>query len=229
MLRWFTLISIVFVLAALGCPPEDRDPVLIGGDGDADGDVDDGGGDGEPVECDGAAYPCGPYGNTRCDVIRDLSFIPANDAATAMAGDDGLLSLSDIAADPTVTGIMLYGTAVWCTACHAESSALNEIQEAYQTEDENVVIVAVVFQDEPGEPADVDVATDYGARYDFQFPTVADTSGDVLYYFDASSTPGNIFIDTTTMRIVNLINGFVEPTIRSTLGSLDGSVECREY
>jgi len=67
----------------------------------------------------------------------------------------------------------------------------------------------------------------YAERYGFPFPTVADTSGDLLYYFDAASTPGNVMIDATEMRIFRVIQGWDQRSIEGVLNVLDGSVNCR--
>ncbi len=107
------LLSALTATALLSCQSEPPDPVFIGGeeaDGDADGDAD---ADDEGVLCDAEKYPCGPYGHTACDVVADLRFIPANEYATDIAGDDGIFSLSDIYADESVLGVLLFGTAGW--------------------------------------------------------------------------------------------------------------------
>ncbi len=227
--RTTALFLVIVAALATGCVPEDREPVLIGGDGDGDGDVD-GGGDGGG-ECTGEDYPCPPYGHTACETMPDHRFVPANEAARALAGADGLLDIHDLRADPSTTALLLYGTAGWCSACIAESRALNALYEEYQRipgTTNRAEFVTVVFQDNVGAPATAEFAESYAEQYGFTFPTVADTTGDILYYFDAASTPGNILVDATNMRIFSVVQGFNEPSMRAAFAELDGSAECRD-
>lgn len=226
--RTTAVLSLLVAALALGCTPEDREPVLVGGDGDGDADFDGGGDDGG--SCTGEDYPCGPYGHTACETMADHRFVPANDAARDLAGEDGLLDLRDLRADDSTTALLLYGTAGWCTACVAESRALNALYEEYQRipgTEYRAEFVTVVFQDNYGNPATAEFAAAYAEQYGFTFPTVADTTGDILYYFDAASTPGNILVDARGMEIFTIIQGFNEGGMRAALAELDGTPECR--
>jgi thiol-disulfide isomerase/thioredoxin len=224
-------LTALVAVSSFGCTEPPPEPIFIKGpdadveaDGDADADFagpDDGG------ECTGEDYPCGPYGNTWCDVVANHGFVPANDAATELAGFDGIFDLSDVIADESVVGILLFGTAGWCTFCSAEAPWLSSLYEEYQDVDgqgHRVEFVAVVYQNDAGGPATAGYATLYGERKGLQFPTVADTQGDILYYFDSQSAPGNILIDATEMRIIDIIQGFDELAIEGGLHQLDGSV-----
>jgi len=231
MSRRLALLIPVLAFAAVGaCTSERPDPVFVGGEADGDGDTD-GDADGDDgVQCDVEKYPCGPYGHQACDVIEDIRFVPAGEIAEAAAGEDGILSLSDIYADDSVLGILLFGTAGWCGACAAEAVELNAMRADLQDVDGaggRIEFVAVVFQDDYFAPATREYAESYGRRYDFEFPTVADSAGDVLYYFDAQSSPGNVMIDATLMRIQRVIQGFDPAAIVGVLNTLDGSVNCR--
>ncbi len=110
--RFAFLLTALMAAALCGCQSEPPDPVFVGGeaDGDADSDAD---ADGVGVACDAEKYPCGPYGHTFCDTIADLRFIPANEHAEDMAGEDGIFALADIYADESVMGVLLFGTAGW--------------------------------------------------------------------------------------------------------------------
>jgi hypothetical protein len=227
-------LAVVLAVALIGCTEERPTPLFIEGpeaDGDGDGDADveypqpD-----ETDSCTGEDYPCGPYGNTRCDTIADHGFVAANDAAAALAGDDGILNLSDIYADESVVGVLLFGTAGWCPVCSSEAAWLNTIYEELQDVDgegHRVEFVAVVFQNDSGAPATALYAEGYAERKDIVFPAVADTQGDILYYFDAQSAPGNIFVDATLMRIQKIVQGFDQGGIEGDLYQLDGNTNCR--
>ena len=225
---WTTALTVLVAALAVGCTPEDRPPVLIGGDGGDDAGFDTGTDD--AADCVPALYPCAPYGRQRCDTIVDHRFVAANDPARAMAGPDGLLDMHDLYADESITGVLLFGTAGWCGACSEEARALNDLRARYQNiggTGNRVEFVAVVFQDNVGAPATADYAAQYAARYGFEFPAVADTAGDILYYFDAASSPGNVVVDATDMTLFTVIQGFNEPMLRAVLGELDGSATCR--
>ena len=90
-----------------------------------------------------------------------------------------------------------------------------------------IEFVTVVYEDQYYNPATRAYAESYAERYGFPFPTVADNAGDLLYYFDAQSSPGNIMIDASLMRIQRIIQGFDQPSIEGVLHTLDGSVTCR--
>lgn len=227
-------LAVLAAVSIFGCAEERPTPIFIVGpetdaDGDADVDVEYPQPD-EVESCTGDVYPCGPYGNTRCDIIADHAFVAANDQATALAGDDGILSLSDIYADESVVGILLFGTAGWCPVCTSEGEYLNEIYEEFQDVDgegHRVEFVAVVFQNDSGAPATARYAGSYAARHGNVFPVVADTRGDILYYFDAQSAPGNIFVDASLMRIQKVVQGFEGTGIEGDLYQLDGDTNCR--
>lgn len=232
------VLVVLAVIAAVGCTEPLPDPVFIqassaDGDGDVDGDIDSGpiGPDDSGTSCTGEDYPCGPYGNGHCEVIADHGFVPVNAYAEDLAGSDGIFDLSDIFADESIVGILLFGTAGWCSVCGIEEEWLNDVYDDFQDVDGEggrIEIVAVVFEGStPGLPATAQYAEAYAERGGLRFPAVADTQGDILYYFDAQSSPGNILIDATEMRIHRVIQGFVQSNITGTLVTLDGSVNCR--
>lgn len=232
------VLGLLAAIAASGCTELPPDPIFIyasdaGGDGDGDSDVDAdlGGPDDSGTSCTGEDYPCGPYGNGHCEVIEDHSFVAANELAEEIAGDDGILNLSEIYADESVLGVLLFGTAGWCSVCDYEKDWLNDIYEDFQNidgEGGRIEFIAVIFEGStPGVPATAQYAEMYAERAGLAFPAVADTRGDVLYYFDAQSSPGNIMIDATEMRINRVVQGFIEGSITGVLWTLDGSVNCR--
>jgi hypothetical protein len=204
--------------ALAGCVPADPAPVWVG-----------------PLEsctCDPATYPCGDgvFGTESCDVMCDLSFVAANDAAEDAGSEDLALALHDLYADESVVGILIFGTAGWCQFCGQEGAWLTETYQQYQDVDgagHRIEFVAVVFQDDYGNPATQEYAADYAARRGFPFPAVADPSGGVLRYFNPSSAPGNIFIERCGMQIRQVIEGFDQTAIEQGLRALDGTCSCQ--
>lgn len=60
----------------------------------------------------GATYPCPPYGSRPSRVIPNLAFMPANAEARAVAGSDGIFTMSDVyQAKPKL--VILFGSAKW--------------------------------------------------------------------------------------------------------------------
>jgi thiol-disulfide isomerase/thioredoxin len=181
------------------------------------------------TSCAGETYPCGPYGNGACELIRELSFQPVNGAAEDLAGLQGRLSLAHYYQDQGTVGLLLFATAGWCTFCAEEAAWLNSVYDDYRNAqgDQGIEFLAVVFQDDYGAPATADYARRYASRYGFPFAAVADTNGDILQYIDAGSAPGNIFLDVTTMRIQRVVQGYDLPIMEGLLGTLDGQGICR--
>lgn len=207
----------LLVAALSGCVPEDPAPVWVG-----------------PLvgcTCDPATYPCGEgeFGNEPCSLMCDLSFEPANDEAEAAGSIADVLALHDLYADESIAGIFLFGTAGWCQFCGQEGAWLAEVYEQYQDVDgsgRRIEFVAVVFQDDYGNPATQEYAASYAGRRSFPFPAVADPSGGVLRYFDPSSAPGNVFIERCSMKIRQVIQGFDQAAIEQGLRDLDGTCSC---
>lgn len=218
--------------AFLGCVEEDPTPSFIGAGLEVDGGTDSQSFPEPEVGevCTDETYPCGPYGHSACEVMEDLSFVPANAAAEALAGDDGIVSLSDIYSDETVAGLLLFGTAGWCGVCNIEASWLNNTYESYQDTSvagARVEILTVVFQDDLMNPATLEYAEIYARTKNITSPVVADTRGDLLYYFDAASAPGNIYVDINNMKIYRIVQGFEAGNSEALLNTLQfSSVSC---
>jgi hypothetical protein len=211
-------LAALLAAALSGCVPDDPAPVWVG-----------------PLEgctCDPATYPCGDgeFGTETCDVMCDLSFEAANDAAEDAGSEDLTMALHDLYADESVAGILVFGTAGWCQFCGQEGAWLAQIYEQYQDIDgagRRVEMLAVVFQDDYGNPATREYAAAYADRRGFPFPAVADPTGGVLRYFDPASAPGNVFVERCGMQIRQVIQGFDQAAIEQGLRALDGTCRCQ--
>lgn len=213
-----TTSAALLAVALAGCLPEDPDPVWVGPLGGC--------------SCDPALYPCGDggFGTETCDVMCDLPFEPANDAAVEAGSVADVLALHDLYADESIVGVLVFGTAGWCQFCGQEGAWLAQIYEQHQNVDgagHRVEIVAVVFQDDYGNPATREYAQAYADRRGFPFPAVADPTGGVLRYFDAASAPGNIFVERCGMKIRQVVSGFDQTAIEQGLRALDGTCSCQ--
>jgi peroxiredoxin len=138
-----------------------------------------------------------PYGINIGDTIQPHTFISV---------DDTLISLCDFYADESLELLLIYATAGWCGVCHYESQTLPEYYNDYHSQ--GFQILAAVFEDDSGNPATRAYTQGYASRYSFPFPTVVDNTFQLGVYFDKAATPMNMFVDLTTMEILNIQLGF---------------------
>ena len=152
-------------------------------------------------------YPCPPYGTRKKRVIADIGFLPANDAAMSLAGDDGVLSMSDYYGVEARV-IVIFVTAGWCPYCGTEANVLNDVYESFADDERgNVMFLGVVSQDGGGYAADIDYAEGYAAGRDWTFPAVPDVNGMANRYFLQQAYPFHIFIDARNMTIQYMNHG----------------------
>jgi peroxiredoxin len=141
--------------------------------------------------------PPPPYGINVGDIIQNHQFISV---------DNTLISLCDFHQDPSLKVLLIYATAGWCSVCHYESEALPDYYNDYH--DQGLQILASVFEDTSGNPATRAYAQSYASTYAFPFPTVVDNTFQLGIYFDKAATPMNMFVDLTTMEILDITLGF---------------------
>jgi thiol-disulfide isomerase/thioredoxin len=174
-------------LMICNCPPPGP-----GADADADADTSD--------PC--WPYPCAPYGTRLGNVIADLNFTPVNDAATTMAGADGVFDFHDMYQQTESHGgnlkaLMIFVSAGWCSVCASEAPKLNALYEELQSQ--GVLLLG----------------RNYATRYGWTFPTVI---GDVATNYwppdDVASgqigVPLHIFMDLRGMRLYGRFAGGTE-------------------
>jgi hypothetical protein len=179
-------------------------------DGDADTDVtEETGEDPTPeLEIDPACeYPAGPYGTSEGDIIDNLAW-------DVVVGG-GSVSLRQFHCDPSTKLLLLYGTAGWCPNCPYESAALPDLYDEYHSQ--GLEIIALVFEDLDGDPADLSFAEDYQVEYGFPFTTVADYDSQIGNFEEPSSAPINVFVDLDTMEILFSDPGYDESTLRTRI------------
>jgi len=141
--------------------------------------------------------PPPPYGINIGDTIQPHQFISV---------DDSLISLCDFHQDESLKLLLIYATAGWCSVCHYESQTLPAYYNDYHSQ--GFQILAAVFEDNRGEPATRSYTQDYVRTYAFPFPTVVDNTFQMGIYFDKAATPMNMFVDLTTMEILDITLGF---------------------
>jgi len=142
-------------------------------------------------------YPPPPYGTLAGDVMKNHQFIGV---------DNDLVKMSDFYNDASVKLLLIYATAGWCSVCRYESQAIPDYFADYH--EQGFEILAAVFEDNEGDPATRSFAQGYATTYGFTFPTVVDNTFQLGIYFDKAATPMNMFVDLTTMKILDIAMGF---------------------
>ncbi|MFH1437043.1 MAG: hypothetical protein ABIJ56_15140, partial [Pseudomonadota bacterium] len=69
-------------------------------------------------------------------------------------------------------------------------------------------ILAAIYQDESGNAATQAYTQSYATRYGFTFPTVYDSAFRLRSYYVENSTPMNMYIDLSTMKILDIYHGW---------------------
>lgn len=158
------------------------------------------------VEGDGVAYPACPYGTTVGDVVANATF-EGFSSFEQMGEGPQRISLSDFY-DPTGEGptrlLFVNAGAVWCAPCKEEARELPHIWEKLG---DKVAFVAVVYEGKPNVKATEKDLANWVKSFKTPFFTVMDPEGQILAYFDKSTPPYSMVIDTRTMQIVGQVVG----------------------
>ena len=158
------------------------------------------------IEADeGVDYPSCPYGTTVGDVVANATF---EGYASHDRVGEGLqtVSFADFY-DPDGEGprlLFVNAGAVWCAPCKEEARELPHIWERLG---DKVAFIAVVYEGMPNVVATEKELASWVKSFKTPFFTVMDPEGQILAYFDKSSPPYSMVIDTKTMRIVGQVVG----------------------
>jgi thiol-disulfide isomerase/thioredoxin len=188
----------------------------------------------DAAPCGPDTYPCPPYGAGPGSVIDDVTFAGwiddngdgdiLNDPYRAWGMDYfyqlGLANQADY--------LVLNGSAGWCTYCRKENAVLPQLVADYQGS--RIVFAEFVFQDNAGNPATKAFVEGWVRSYNLPIPVGVDASFKMGRYFDATSSPANLYIalrDLTfydvpikAMQIILIDTGFAEADMRATLDDL---------
>lgn len=164
----------------------------------------------EAPQCGPEIYPCPPYGTRKNRVMADVSFLPANDAAEDLAGDDEILNMKDFySADARL--IVIFVSAGWCDFCGAEAGVLNDVYESFEGDERGkVMFLGVVSQDGDYYYATTTYAKNYASSYGWTFPAVPDVSNVMNQYFLQPAYPFHLIVDGRDMTIRYSMHGALE-------------------
>jgi thiol-disulfide isomerase/thioredoxin len=165
-----------------------------------------------------AAYPAGPYGTRSGEVMENLSWMGyVDDDGDGSSSDDTARSfaMEELFAgnDPGARIIMINSSAGWCGACQDEASHLAELHAEYHAR--GARIVTTLFETTSGAPATLEFARDWSESFGLPVPTVADPTDRMGAYYESSIVPMNMFVDPSTMQIVDVDHGFSTSYTRS--------------
>jgi hypothetical protein len=191
---------IVGALLLLGCSSEQGEP------------FDDGSSaiDGEILE-ERLPYPDAPFGSVRGATIGNYRFLGWNSPTAARLDLDALepVSLANFYDPKGAKGIkylVITSTAVWCSACKAEYRDMAQRVASYQ--ERGVEFMGALFEDNdsgPARPADLKT---WANAYEVAFPFVLDPQLKLGVFFNREATPMVMVIDTKTMEIVKIEEGW---------------------
>jgi hypothetical protein len=160
-------------------------------------------------QCITDVYPCPPYGTRLSEIVRDIPFLPANPITETMAGEDGIARLADFYAlkDQGYKLLLISLTTEWCVECGFQMETMHTILDRYGSTAAlpKVAFLVVVTENERLEEATLEVAANYSTAHDFNHlvPATNDENRYFRELHSSSSYPFNIFIDLSTMEIMD--------------------------
>jgi thiol-disulfide isomerase/thioredoxin len=158
------------------------------------------------VESDAGAYPPCPYGTTKGEVVADATFtgFSSFDAVSAGAKPISFHDFYDPTGQKPIKLLFVNAGAVWCGPCKEEAQ---ELPAVYEQLKDRVAFVTVVFEGQPGVPATQNDLQAWVSSFKTPFWGVIDPNRSILAYFDKSTPPYSMVIDTATMTIVDQFVG----------------------
>jgi hypothetical protein len=166
-----------------------------------------GGGTVDASACDGAAYPCAPYGLTTGSTIADLSFIGRRDDdhnGTAVNDPVRTVTLGEYYATSALRAIVLVIASETCVPCQNEQPTLLSLHGRYG---EQVAFIEAIVQGQAGQPADTSTLDKWAAQFGVPFDMTADPGGALKPYYDASAFPATLVLRRADMQIVAAVAG----------------------
>lgn len=158
-------------------------------------------------------YPPAPYGTATGDIVEDLAFVPANDAARMMAGDDNIFQFSDMynlnqQHGGELRGVMMFITAGWCVYCPIEARQLEALYQ--ELRQDGILLLGLELENDNGRPASPADAEAYANNYGWTFPTFAGQLPLSYWQDGEGGTPAHLFFDLRNMRIYGRAAGLID-------------------
>ena len=202
-------------LAPDGGTVEDGGPLADGGQAPDGGPLPDGGeildggsaSDGGQIDCSGYIYPSPPYGRAVGEIVQNHCFL--NHLGR-------VVKLSDYY--NTAKAIVFNSCAAWSGVCRTEAAHL---QSWYASDkDKGLSVLSSIFEDNSGAPASQNFAVIWRTQYNITYEVLIDPFFEMGYYYDRTSTPFNMVINGSNMKIEYLTTGFGSASMRNVIDRL---------
>jgi ABC-type amino acid transport substrate-binding protein len=156
-------------------------------------------------------YPSAPFGTTRGATIANYRFLGWKSPDVAGFDIDALEPVSlahfyDPDGTKGVKFLVLTSTAVWCSACKLEYQDMAKRVAAYQ--ERGVEFLGALFEDNDSKPAQPSDLHYWANAYKVTFPFVLDPELKLGSFFDRDATPMVMVVDTKTMTITKIEEGW---------------------
>jgi peroxiredoxin len=170
-------------------------------------------------------YPSAPFGATEGAVIANYRFLGWHNPDAASLDLDQLAPVSlahfyDPDGTKGIKYLMITSTAVWCSACKAEYKDMAKNVAAYQKR--GVQFMGALFEDNDSDPAQPSDLVNWARAYTVKFPFVLDPQLKLGSFFDVEATPMVMVVDTKTMQITKVEEGWAATGPQSLWTYLDG-------
>jgi hypothetical protein len=234
----FILLGSALALAALGC---NEDPGEENGKGDHQPAP-------LPKPATTVPYPSGPYGFTKGSTIEGFTFqgfVNARKSTAALekisltdfynphahdssyqpadaASDDRLFPPGSPYGEGTKKPLVLLIdiASVWCGPCNVEAkSLLNGLYDKYKPCG-GEFLFQLAEGAAPGSPVDEKILKTWVTSYKVGYPATIDSSRQLFPLYSSDSFPDGAIIDTSTMKIVDVILGTPDDAFWSAYESL---------
>ncbi|MBK7581031.1 MAG: redoxin domain-containing protein [Myxococcales bacterium] len=169
-------------------------------------------------------YPAGPYGTQVGSIIEPLALLgwTAPRQAGPEGYDNSLFEPVNVAQYYNPTGakpiklLWINSSAVWCGPCNEEYRYMRD-NKTYQNDIKplGVELFGTLMEDgaNPPNPAKPVNLTSWGVKYEVEAPMGLDPAFKVAKYFKQATVPGGLFVDTKTMKIVEILSGGSVPDV----------------
>jgi hypothetical protein len=169
-------------------------------------------------------YPAAPYGSRAGATIEDFQFLGW--AAPVTSGFDttkletvSLGQFYDPEGKQGVKLLVITSTAVWCSACKQEYRDMQGSVAAY--EQKGVRFLGALFEDDMSNPAKPSDLVLWAKAFNVQFPFALDPDLKLGAFFDVEATPMEMIVDTKTMKIIKISEGWATNGAGSLWSDLD--------
>lgn len=184
-----------------------------------------------------AAYPAGPYGVGIGSVVPNFSFVGYQNAAAGTSAGMDLIQLADFynphahdatyepaageeddrlfpatshyllagKAKPTV--LLLDVASVWCEPCNEEAHIMLPPLHALYSPCGGEFMLDLHDSNTVGSSATINNLKNWTKEYKVNYPAVIDPEYRLDELFEQSAFPNNTIVDTTTMKVVQIIAG----------------------